>query len=389
MGLQPIHSTSTTQMHPLGMVVSAKDINYGEGEFIYLKGVASTEQGDLCAYDSKAATTVRSLIGGSGSSGPMGVAASANVASQYGWYQVSGATPVKAATASANTPAYMSATAGQVDDAISGGNLIDGLFIKAATSAGYATCQLERPSTSGDIDSGTNTGDVTLGAIGSTPNANGMTRAAQVINLEPADASFGGIVTTGTQTIAGAKTFTGTTVVSGILEAGSIFHVSGSRPTSAGSGTGITVAQNGRGTRGVMALTVAKEAFTAAAVTQDLTLWTLAAKQKIVAFYADLTAVFALGASALSLTVGTSAGGNQIIASFDMDAATVTKGLADADMGTSMTRAAAIQGGYLPSWTGATTVSCRLTSDTDNLGNATITSLTTGAITFYMILENL
>jgi hypothetical protein len=50
---------------------------------------------------------------------------------------------------------------------------------------------------------------VTLAAIGSTPNANGATLTGQVLNLQPADGSFGGVVTTGTQTFAGAKTFTG------------------------------------------------------------------------------------------------------------------------------------------------------------------------------------
>jgi hypothetical protein len=49
---------------------------------------------------------------------------------------------------------------------------------------------------------------VTLSAIGSTANANGATLTGQVLNLQPADASFGGVVTTGTQTFAGAKTFT-------------------------------------------------------------------------------------------------------------------------------------------------------------------------------------
>ena len=56
--------------------------------------------------------------------------------------------------------------------------------------------------------SGTNTGDITLTTIGATPNANGATLTGQVLNLQPADASFGGVVTTTTQTFAGAKTFT-------------------------------------------------------------------------------------------------------------------------------------------------------------------------------------
>lgn len=51
---------------------------------------------------------------------------------------------------------------------------------------------------------------LTLAAVGSSPNANAATIAAgQILNLEPASASFPGVVTTGTQSFAGAKTFTG------------------------------------------------------------------------------------------------------------------------------------------------------------------------------------
>lgn len=54
--------------------------------------------------------------------------------------------------------------------------------------------------------SGTNSGNVTLGAIGSTPNANAATLSSQALNLEPASASFGGVVTTATQEFKGQKT---------------------------------------------------------------------------------------------------------------------------------------------------------------------------------------
>jgi hypothetical protein len=47
-----------------------------------------------------------------------------------------------------------------------------------------------------------------MGAIGSTPNANGATITGTTLVLQPADASFGGIITTSAQTIAGLKTFT-------------------------------------------------------------------------------------------------------------------------------------------------------------------------------------
>jgi hypothetical protein len=52
-------------------------------------------------------------------------------------------------------------------------------------------------------------GVLSLSAIGGTANANAATITGTVLNLQPASASFGGVVTTGTQTFAGAKTLTG------------------------------------------------------------------------------------------------------------------------------------------------------------------------------------
>lgn len=55
---------------------------------------------------------------------------------------------------------------------------------------------------------GSNTGDVSVATIGASPNAQGASVAAgQVLTLQPADATFGGIVTATTQTFVGAKTF--------------------------------------------------------------------------------------------------------------------------------------------------------------------------------------
>ncbi len=53
---------------------------------------------------------------------------------------------------------------------------------------------------------GTNTGDVTLTAVGAAPSANGASLSGQALTLQPADATHPGLVTTGTQTFAGAKT---------------------------------------------------------------------------------------------------------------------------------------------------------------------------------------
>lgn len=63
------------------------------------------------------------------------------------------------------------------------------------------------PFTSSSSSSGG--GVTTMAAIGSSANANGATISSTTLNLEPASASFGGVVTTGTQTFAGNKDFSG------------------------------------------------------------------------------------------------------------------------------------------------------------------------------------
>lgn len=57
--------------------------------------------------------------------------------------------------------------------------------------------------------SGTNTGDVTLAAVGAVPSANGASLSGQVLTLQPASGTLPGLITAGTQTIGGAKTFSG------------------------------------------------------------------------------------------------------------------------------------------------------------------------------------
>ena len=71
--------------------------------------------------------------------------------------------------------------------------------------------------------------DVTLAAVGASPNANGASLAGQVLNLQPASGTQPGVVTTGTQTFAGLKTLsdkltlTPGTVDSGVAAGGNGF----------------------------------------------------------------------------------------------------------------------------------------------------------------------
>lgn len=195
-GAQPIDEASTTQRHKIGAEVAAFDITYGEGVFVYLKGVASTAAGDLVAYESDSGTTTRSVTGGGASAGPMAVAMSAcDATTKFGWYQVAGSGPVKAATVSDNTALYLTSTAGQIDDLAVSGELVDGLRAKAATVSGYATCQINRPNVTSIASVGANSGDITLATVGAAPAAAGASLAGQVLTLQPASASFAGVIT--------------------------------------------------------------------------------------------------------------------------------------------------------------------------------------------------
>ena len=144
MGLQPVHESSTTQKHPLGTTAVIEDATLGRGTAIYLKGVASTVPGDLVSYDPKTAETVRVTAGNAASVGPVAVALSSNVASQYGWYQIGGSGYVRSATTVADNGAiYLTATAATVDDAVITGSQVSGMRAKAASAAGVPLADLD------------------------------------------------------------------------------------------------------------------------------------------------------------------------------------------------------------------------------------------------------
>jgi hypothetical protein len=133
-GAQPIANTGTTQYHPLGTIVRGIDPVFGEGEFIYLLGVASTVVGSIVNYDDSYQTALDSTAT-SGTPRPLAIAMSANVASQYGWYQISGlATAVKANTVSFAKAAPLGAGSGFAVAAATG-SVINAALVAAVASA--------------------------------------------------------------------------------------------------------------------------------------------------------------------------------------------------------------------------------------------------------------
>ena len=93
------------------------------GEFIYLRGVASTVVGDWVVYNevSPAATTwaTQRAVHSTHSHGPIAIAMAAVVLStNFGWYQIYGNAKGNTAndTQAANTAVWLTSTAGLVDD---------------------------------------------------------------------------------------------------------------------------------------------------------------------------------------------------------------------------------------------------------------------------------
>lgn len=155
LGLQPIADTDATQQHHVGMIRKARHSTYGEAEFIYLKGVASTAVGSLVTYNTSSFTTALAPVG-SNLPQPIAVAMSANVASQWGWYQISGiAIMKKTCTVSLAADAKVGVlTTGLVAGSGSGKEILGALVAAVASAtAGRTTVQvvINRPHMQGRV----------------------------------------------------------------------------------------------------------------------------------------------------------------------------------------------------------------------------------------------
>lgn len=143
-GVSDMAETGTTQLYPLGTRVQAQDPTYGVGEFVYLLGVASTAIGSWVTYEQDNGATALLVAN---AIGPVAVSMSANVASQYGWYQIYGKNPAALVLASFadNANVYATATAGSVDDAVVAGDRVKNARGASAISAGAAEMELWYP----------------------------------------------------------------------------------------------------------------------------------------------------------------------------------------------------------------------------------------------------
>ena len=144
---QPIADTSTTIKHKLGTIVVAEDPVYGEGEFIYLLGVASTVVGSWVIWGGSAAgvPAYQTILAPNTAilGAPLAVSMSINVAGQYGWYQISGAAVgLTNGTGLTDVPVGISSTAGATSTTLQTGRQVNNARTISAVGTPSGNLQL-------------------------------------------------------------------------------------------------------------------------------------------------------------------------------------------------------------------------------------------------------
>lgn len=150
-GHQAIDEASETRRYPLGTIMRGIHPTYGAGEFIYLKGVASTVAGSWVTYNMDDGSTT---LLATGAIGPVAIAMAAiDATTKFGWYQIQGKAIGLADDVSDNGTVYIdTATAGACDDAVSAGNKVFNAKWASDddTATGTAEVEIARPFCTGE-----------------------------------------------------------------------------------------------------------------------------------------------------------------------------------------------------------------------------------------------
>lgn len=135
LGQTLIDGVDTAQKVPLGTVIRGTHVTYGQGEFIYLKGVTSTAIGSIVNYDDSFQTALDTTAT-AGPSRPLAVAmAAVDAGTKYGWYQIGGlATAKKANSVSFAKGAGLGAGSG-LAVAVVTGSVMQSACVAAVASA--------------------------------------------------------------------------------------------------------------------------------------------------------------------------------------------------------------------------------------------------------------
>lgn len=163
-GLMPVANTDAGVTQPnatsagpsppmrLGMIVRASDPTLGDGEFIFLTGVANTVVGSVVTYNATTFQTALAPVGGNKPQ-PIAIAMSANLAATWGWYQISGlAVATKTSgLALASNAAVGVLTTGKVAATGSGKEIQGALTAAKATTPVTVKLVINRPHMQGRV----------------------------------------------------------------------------------------------------------------------------------------------------------------------------------------------------------------------------------------------
>ena len=154
-GITPMLQVDATARHPIGTIKRFTDPVLGEGEFIYLPGVAALAIGTAVTYDIGAAV-VTVLANTANQGKPVAIAITANTSSTaFGWYQIGGqAVALTTGTVADADPLFVSGTAGTLfHTATAGKQLLNAQASSANGAAGtnLTFITIDRPFMQGQI----------------------------------------------------------------------------------------------------------------------------------------------------------------------------------------------------------------------------------------------
>jgi hypothetical protein len=129
---------------PFGTIIVAADDTYGAGEFIFLKGVASTVDGSWVTYNTETFATTLIVPD---AIGPVAIAMAATVADEAGWYMIQGNHTALSGDVADSGLVYIDTVAGTADDAVVAGDKIHNATWASAddTATGKARVRIARP----------------------------------------------------------------------------------------------------------------------------------------------------------------------------------------------------------------------------------------------------
>jgi hypothetical protein len=137
LGMPAITDLNTTAKVPLGTIVTAVDPTLGGGEFIYLRGVASTSRaGYIVRYDDGYQTALNTSA--LTDALPLAVSMAACTASYYGWYQISGLAVAAKASATTFADGAGLGSASGLAIAVSTNVQIQGAVVRTVTTSSGA-----------------------------------------------------------------------------------------------------------------------------------------------------------------------------------------------------------------------------------------------------------